>query len=420
MMPMKRRISPFKKTYIIKAKSLNKSLKAPSSKSEMQRAVALAILANGKTIIKNPSFSKDSLTIIRVANALGASIQLFYDSVIIEKTDDVVETHINMGESGLGVRMFSSIVAIFGNRFILNGESTLLKRSVKEIDEALSQLNLVCKLNNGALPIEITGEIKPGKININGSWSSQVLTGLLIALPLLGGPSEISVVDLKSKPYIDLTMSMIEMFGGKITHNNYEKFYIEGNQSYIARDITIEGDWSSAAFLLVAGLISGKMEVKGLNIDSKQADKIIVLVIQQAGGKITLNENSIITEKSDLNAFEFDATNCPDLFPPLVSMATFCSGTSVITGTERLIDKESNRAETLKSEFEKIGVPISLIDNKMYIKGSMLKGATVESHNDHRVAMALAVAALGSEEEITILNSDCVNKSYPFFFRDIY
>jgi 3-phosphoshikimate 1-carboxyvinyltransferase len=101
-------------------------------------------------------------------------------------------------------------------------------------------------------------------------------------------------------------------------------------------------------------------------------------------------------------------------------MATFCSGTSVITGTERLIDKESNRAETLKSEFEKIGVPISLIDNKMYIKGSMLKGATVESHNDHRVAMALAVAALGSEEEITILNSDCVNKSYPFFFRDIY
>jgi len=416
---MKRRISPFKKTYTLKAKVLNKTLNAPASKSEMQRAVGLAILSNGKTLIKNPSFSKDSLTVIRAAGALGATVQLFCDSVSIEITDKVVENHINMGESGLGVRMFSSIVPLFGNQFILNGESTLLKRSVKEVEEALSQLNLECKSQNGTLPIEISGEIKAGKININGSSSSQVLTGLLMALPMLKDSSEITVTNLKSKPYIDLTINMIETFGGSIDHENYEKFSIQGNQKYIARNISIEGDWSSASFLLVAGLIAGKMEVKNLNIHSKQPDKLIVPLIKKAGGIITLKDNAVITEKSILKAFEFDASDCPDLFPPLVAMAAYCNGTSVITGTERLVDKESNRAESLKEEFEKLGIEIKLSNNKMYIKGGELKGATVTSHNDHRVAMALATAALGSEEEITITDADCVNKSYPFFFRDI-
>jgi 3-phosphoshikimate 1-carboxyvinyltransferase len=212
---------------------------------------------------------------------------------------------------------------------------------------------------------------------------------------------------------------MIELFGGKVEHQNYETFFIEGNQKYTAKELTIEGDWSSAAFLLVAGLIAGRMEVKGLNADSNQGDKLIMSVIQQAGGKLTINENSIVSEKSNLNPFEFDATDCPDLFPPLVSMAVYCNGISVISGTERLIDKESNRAETLKAEFEKVGIDISLVDNKMYIKSGVMKGASTDSHNDHRIAMALAIAALGSDEEITINNADCVNKSYPFFFKDI-
>lgn len=400
-------------------KSINKTVKAPASKSIMQRVIALSLLSEGRVLVKNPSFSLDVLSAIRVAGALGTSVQFTADEIIIKRTDGVVETNINFGESGLSTRMFSSVLALFGKDFTLSGKGSLLKRPVRSIKEALSQFGVSVKTNNGFLPMQISGKLEGGKVKIDGSLSSQVLTGLLISLPKAKEDSEIIVNNLNSKPYIDLTLSMINDFGAEIINENYKKFIIKGNQKYFASNYTVEGDWSGAAFLLVAGLISGKMEVKGLNLNSLQADKEIITAIKKAKGHIFINERSIKTIKSELHAFEFDATDCPDLFPPLVSLAAYCEGTSKIKGVGRLIHKESNRAIVLKNEFAKIGINIILEDDIMLIEGGKVTGGTVDSNNDHRIAMAAGTVALGAESEITILNADSVNKSYTRFFRDI-
>ena len=400
-------------------KSLNKTVKAPASKSIMQRVIALSLLSEGRVIVKNPSFSDDVLSAIRVAGALGTSVQFTADEIVIERTDGIMETNINFGESGLSTRMFSPILSLFGNDFTLNGKGSLLKRPVEGIKDALGQFGVSVKTNNGFLPIEIFGKLEGGKIEIDGSLSSQVLTGLLIALPKASKDSEIIVKNLKSKPYVNLTLAMIEYFGGNIVNENYEKFIIKGNQKYFASNYIVEGDWSGAAFLLVAGLISEKMEVSGLNINSLQADKGIVSAIKKAKGHIFINKDSIKTIKSNLRGFEFDATDCPDLFPPLVALASFCEGTTKIKGASRLTHKESNRAIVLKTEFAKIGINITLNGDVMLIQGGKPTGGTIDSHNDHRIAMAAGVVALGAESEITILNADSVNKSYTRFFRDI-
>jgi len=403
----------------VSPKSLNKTVKAPASKSIMQRAIALSLLSEGRVLIKNPSFSLDVLSAIRVAGALGTSVQFTADEMIVDRTDDVVETDVNFGESGLSTRMFSPILSLFGKEFTLNGKGSLLKRPVSSIEDAISQLGISVKTNNGFLPMQISGKLKGGRIEIDGSLSSQVLTGLLIALPKANEDSEIIVKNLNSKPYIDLTLGMIEDFGGEIINENYEKFIIKGNQKYFASNYSVEGDWSGAAFLLVAGLISGKMEVEGLNINSLQADREIVTAIKKAKGHIFINKGSIKTIKSNLQAFEFDATDCPDLFPPLVTLASFCKGITKIKGVGRLIHKESNRAIVLKDEFAKIGINVTLEDDTMLIEGGKVTGGIIDSNNDHRIAMAAGVAALGAESEIIILNADSVNKSYTRFFRDI-
>lgn len=404
---------------IVTPKALNKTVKAPPSKSIMQRAIALSVLSEGRVSIKNPSFSLDVLSAIRVAGALGASVQFTSDEMIIEKTDKVTETEINLGESGLSTRMFSSILPLFNKNFKVDGKGSLLKRPIGSIKDALSQLGVSVKTNNGFLPLEISGNLKGGKIKIEGSSGSQVLSGLLIALPKAKEDSEIIVSNLKSKPYIDLTINMIQNFGGEVERFNYEKFIIKGQQKYFKTSYTVEGDWSGAAFLLVAGLISGKMKVEGLNINSLQADKEIVTAIKKANGHIFIKDNSIKTIKSKLKAFEFDATDCPDLFPPLVAMASYCNGISKIKGVSRLKHKESDRAVVLQNEFSKIGINITIQNNIMLIEGGKPTGGTVDSNNDHRIAMAAGVAALGAENEITIINADSVNKSYTRFFRDI-
>jgi len=403
----------------VSPKLLNKTVKAPASKSIMQRAIALALLAEGKTSIKNPSFSLDALSAIRVAGALGASVQFTVDNLTIERTDKVTETDINFGEAGLGVRMFSPILSLFDKEYILTGKGSLLKRPIRSIENALSQVGVSVVTKDGFLPMQISGKLKGGKFEIDGSLSSQVLTGLLIALPKAENDSEIIVNNLKSKPYIDLTINMIRSFGGEVVNDNYNKFIIKGKQKYFAQNYNVEGDWSGAAFLLVAGLIAGKMEVTGLPSDSLQADKEIITAIKKSGGNIFINKDTIKTIKSNLTAFEFDATECPDLFPPLVVLAAYSKGTTKIKGVSRLKHKESDRASVLKTEFEKIGINIKIEDDFMLIEGGKVTGGTIDSNNDHRIAMAAGTAALAAESGITILNADSINKSYTRFFRDI-
>jgi len=406
-------------TLTIKPQIINKAIKAAASKSVMQRVIACAVLSEGETVIKNYSLCNDCKAALKIAEDLGAEVVIKENQVSIIPGKSKIKNNINCGESGLGVRMFTPLVSLFGKNFTINGKGSLKKRPVSGIEEALKQAGIKCKTNKGFIPIEISGKLKGSNFEIDGSLSSQILTGLLIALPKAEGNSVIKVINLKSKPYIDLTLSILKDFGIKIINKNYKEFYIKENQKYQAQNYTIEGDWSGAAFFLVAGLIAGEVSLTGLNINSEQADINILEAIQLAEGNLNISENKITTKKSNLKAFQFDATDCPDLFPPLVTMAAFCNGETRIKGVKRLIHKESNRAEVLQKEFANIGIEISIQNDFMTVKGGTVKGGTIHSHNDHRIAMAAAVSALTSEKGITIKNAESIKKSYPTFYNDL-
>ncbi|MCF6183589.1 MAG: 3-phosphoshikimate 1-carboxyvinyltransferase [Bacteroidales bacterium] len=407
------------KTIIAISQKINKTVKAPASKSVFQRVIACAVLAEDDIIIYNPSFCNDCKAALSIAENLGAEVIIEINKIIIRPGKNKISNTINCRESGLSVRMFSPITALFGKTVTIKGTGSLKKRPINEIQAALTQLGIECQTNKGFIPISVSGKLSGGNAEIDGSLSSQILTGLLIALPKVKEDSVIKVHNLKSKPYIDLTLNILSSFGIKIRNENYKEFHIKGNQQFKAINYTVEGDWSGASFLLVAGLIAGEIKVTGLNINSVQADKKIIDAIHFANGTITVNKDAVITKKSKLKAFKFNATDCPDLFPPLVVMAACCIGTSEIIGVNRLKHKESNRAEVLQQEFKKIGINIKIINNKMFIEGGKISGGIVESHNDHRIAMAAATAALASEKEIIINNAECINKSYPTFYEDL-
>ncbi len=409
---------------LIKPAKINGIVNAPASKSVMGRAVASALLTEGKTELINPSFCDDGLTALNIVETLGAQIIKKKKKIIIE-SKGIFKTIpknkiLTCNESGLCIRMFAPIVALSGKKFILNASGSLLKRPMKMLG-ALTQLGAKCEIpTNGYPPIKVIGPMCGGKIQIDGSESSQFLTGLLMVLPLCSENSTIKVLNLKSKPYIQMTISLLAHFGIEIENKNFKKFKIKGNQKYRSgMNYFVEGDWSGASFILVAGAIAGKIRVNGLNINSYQADKEILSALKKVGAKIKIGKNYINVEKNELNAFEFDASECPDLFPPLVVLAINCKGTTIIKGTERLKYKESDRANVLMQEFRKIGAKIKIIKNNMEITGTKLKGGKVNSHNDHRIAMACAIAALNSKNGISLSNPECVSKSYPEFFNDL-
>jgi 3-phosphoshikimate 1-carboxyvinyltransferase len=411
---------------IIKPGVVKGTIHAPASKSAMQRACALALLHEGKTIIANPGRSNDDKAALSIITALGAFVHANKDGSLevsgLTDAGDNIARAIDCGESGLSIRMFAPIAALQDAAITVTGSGSLLKRPMDFFDEVFPSLGISIKSNNGHLPLEIKGPLKPADITIDGSLSSQFLTGLLIAFAKAAtGQVTITVSNLKSRPYIDLTLQLMKDFGYKVQNNNYESFLIEP-VAIPAETIkyTVEGDWSGAAFLLVAGAVSGSLTVKGLDVFSAQADKAVLQVLMAAKANISITPEEITVSSKKLEPFHFNATDCPDLFPPLVALAAYCEGTSVIEGVSRLTHKESNRALTLQEEFGKIGIQIKLQDDLMIIEGGTgVNGALVHSRHDHRIAMALAVAALRSESEIEIEEAEAINKSYPAFYEHL-
>jgi 3-phosphoshikimate 1-carboxyvinyltransferase len=280
----------------------------------------------------------------------------------------------------------------------------------------------------GKLPLQLKGPLVPANIKTDGSLSSQFLTGLLMAYAASDAKNvSIEVANLKSRPYIDLTLSVMREFGLKVPENRgYQLFYFSEEPWKKPKgtiEYTVEGDWSGGAFLLVAAAIEGKATVRGLDPGSTLADKAILQALQDAGSPLSITRNEIQVgngQLPELKGFHFDATDCPDLFPPLVALASVCHGPSFIKGVSRLAHKESDRGLTLQEEFGKLGVDILLNEDVMGIKGSSgLKAATVHSRHDHRIAMAMAVAALRAEGPVQIEKADAVNKSYPAFYKDL-
>jgi len=397
----------------------NGKLQAPPSKSMTQRAIAAGFLAKGTTTIIHPSFCNDSLAALDMVQKLGAEVVRGGNEITLLGGFLVRGQQINCGESGLAMRMFAPIAALHRKQITFTGKGSLLNRPVEMIGEALVQLGADFHSENNKLPFTLQGPMKGGHAAIDGSVSSQLLTGLLMALPLTGTDSEIHVINLKSRPYIAMTIQMLSEFGIRIENQQFEHFKIKGNQQYLAHEFTVEGDWSGAAFLLVAGAINGSLTVKGLQQNSEQSDKAILDVLTKAGARMKITGEAVEIEKSDLLAFSFDATECPDLFPPLAALATYCKGTSRIIGVERLIHKESNRAMAIQLELSKLGITVIIKENEMFIEGGKVSGAFVNSHNDHRIAMMASVLGLGADGPISILDAECVAKSYPGFFNDL-
>ncbi len=404
---------------LVKPSQVKGNITAPASKSVAQRAIALALLANGTSEIINHGTSDDVKAAIAVCNNFGANISGLDNRLEIKGGITHPNKPICCGESGLGIRMFSVIAATLNQPVILTGVGTLPSRPMKVVEESIKALGASCKTRNGFMPIEVTGPLKGGIARVDGSLSSQVLTGMLMASPLAKSDTTILVDNLQSKPYIDLTIEVMKTFGVEVQNIDYKEFRIKGNQMYTPANFTVKGDWSGAAFLLVAGAIAGSIKVENLNPTSKQADRAIIEALMWAGAKVSIQEQFIEVSKHKLNAFHFDATHCPDLFPPLVALAAHCKGESRILGVSRLYAKESDRAKTLQQEFKKLGIKIEIEGELMRVFGGSVNGGSITSHGDHRIAMACAVAALTANGDVDIDGAECVEKSYPKFFDDL-
>jgi len=410
----------------IQPSHLSGSIQAAASKSSMQRACAAALVTKGKSVIKNPGHSNDDKAAMDIIQRLGAEIIINNEELIINSEGvKPVSSEIDCGESGLSIRMFTPLVALSEKQITINGGGSLSSRPMDFFDEVLPQLNVKVQSKNGKLPLVIQGPVIPKNITVDGSLSSQFLTGLLMAYAASDAKDvSITVNNLKSRPYIDLTLNVMKQFGMKVPENkNYDSFYFDAmthDSRLSTHPYTVEGDWSGAAFLLVAGAIAGTITLKGLDVFSTQADKAVLQALIDCGAGISIEPSHIELRPLPLKAFHFNATDCPDLFPPLVALAACCNGTTAIEGASRLTHKESNRALTLQEEFGKMGIEITLQDDLMLINGGTgIKGTTVHSRHDHRIAMACAVAALRAEGEVIIEQADAVNKSYPDFYEHL-
>jgi 3-phosphoshikimate 1-carboxyvinyltransferase len=401
-------------------------LTAPASKSMTQRAIAAAMLARGTSVIRRASDCDDALAALGIAATLGATVQRDQNTITITgNLSAAPDAVVQCGESGLCMRMFAPIAALLPAPVVITGKGSLLNRPTNMIAEALSQLDVACTANqhSDSLPITVTGPLRGANIAINGYQTSQLLTGLLMALPLAEENSEVMVKDLNSKSYVDMTIQLLKQFGVVVRKDSDRHYRIRGRQRYTPQTYVVEGDWSGAAFLLVAAALKGSVTIRNLFGNSRQPDSAILKILTLVGADIMVNEQDVQVSRvaAPLKPFQFDATDSPDLFPPLVALAARCRGGSVIYGIDRLKIKESNRAAALQEEFAKLGVKIELVDDAMRIHGSaqVRGGVTVSSHHDHRIAMALAVVALAAELPITIDDAECVSKSYPDFFSDL-
>ncbi|MFH1000391.1 MAG: hypothetical protein V1783_06085 [Bacteroidota bacterium] len=282
---------------IIEPSKINGEISSPASKSMLQRAIAAAFLTEEKVVINGYTSSADADAVLDLVKSLGAEVKIVDDQIEITPLKNSFSTKLFIGESGLGIRLFAPILALFDKEFILNAGGTLQNRPMALVEKVLKANDVHCTTNKGQAPLHIKGPLKGGKLNFDASEGSQLLSGLLMALPKLKADSELVVSNLKSKPYIDMTISLLNDFGIEIGNENYCRFQIKGNQNYYAKSYNVEGDWSGAAFLLVAAAISGSVKLTNLNTKSFQGDKAIVDILKQVGSQIIQDEQSVFIKK---------------------------------------------------------------------------------------------------------------------------
>lgn len=396
-------------------------LKIPSSKSHGQRILACSLISKNTTSIRGLGLSDDEQAILDLIIDAGAEVRVGLEEIHVtgKGFNPSASLELNCNESGLGARMLTPILANSSASVQLIGKGSILNRTMHLFDEVFDQLDVDFHSNAGKLPFQMKGPLVPRSIAIDGSISSQFATGLIlgfIASPLLRN----EVIELKnpaSLPYIELTLDVLSSFGVDLKLVDHT-IHFSGPYELKPTEIKVEGDWSSASFFLVAGAILGDVKISGLNVLSKQADVKILEALYDFGAEIILNTDSVRIVKDRQYAFEFDASHCPDLFPPLAVLASFGNGISRIKGVSRLIHKESNRAESIQSELNKMGANITIEGDDMLIEGvKKMKGSSIDPHGDHRIAMAASIMGLTARGKTSIHNSEVVNKSFPEFFE---
>ncbi len=412
----------FIKDVIINPSELSGQVKIPSSKSICHRALICAGLSDGISNIKNVFFSQDIEATSKAMESLGVSIVEDKNTLIIKGNGqlEVKNSIIDCCESGSTLRFLIPIAAVTGRRIEFVGKGRLMDRPLQPYYEIFDSQQLHYKNVNGKLPLTIDGKLMPGEYRIKGDISSQFISGLLFALPLLNGDSKIILTTpLESRPYVDLTIEMLKNFSVCIENNTYNEILIRGNQKYRPADYSVEGDFSQGAFWLIAGVLGAEVVCEGLNMKSIQGDKIILEIIKKMGGKLAVDGDKVQVLPSSTSGIIIDASQCPDLVPILAVLAALSRGTTEIINAGRLRIKESDRLSAMTCELNKIGADIKERSDGLIIKGrETLSGGIVNSWNDHRIAMALAIASIKCNEPLIIQESECVKKSYPDFWKD--
>ena len=387
-------------TYVkLKPASFVGEITVPPSKSAAHRALICSFLSGGGIV--NGIISSDDMKATR--NAVNA-LRNGYNEI------DCIE-------SGSTLRFMLPIAAALGREVTFTGKGKLPERPIGEYLRLFALHGVKCE-TEGGLPLKISGKLTPGKFEIAGDISSQYITGLLLALPLLDNDSEIVLTSpLQSKPYVDMTVKVMSDFGVEVieTENGY---FVKGNQVYGIRDYTVEGDWSQAAFFLAGGALFGDIKVKGLDINSSQGDKKICELLERFGAKLEVSKNEIRVKKSELKGIEINARDIPDTVPTLAVLGAYAKGKTVIKGAERLRLKESDRISSILYNLGKMEIKAEETPDGMIITGGEPSPAELSGFNDHRIVMAFCIAALGTDGECTISDALSINKSYPSFYED--
>lgn len=403
--------------------SIQGELWVPPSKSIMQRICALALMNEGTTYIHHYGRSEDDAVAMRVIAACGAVISTETNSVIIKSNGSIQPPNeICFGESGLSSRLFTPLLATTAHAIKLTAKGSLLKRSMKPLIAQLTHCGVECNHLIEHFPMTIKGPMEISSLEIDGSESSQYVTGFLYALSYAAEKTvTLKVHKAVSKPYIALSVELLNQFGHKVRCNDsFTQIEVSPrvlNSKEI--ELTVESDWSSASFLIVAALLAGDLRLLGLDADSLQADSMMIELLKNIKAEFDFSTSGLLVKKLDsISPFIFDATDCPDLFPPLAILAAYAEGITIIQGLCRLKNKESDRGLAIQTELGKLGVRIELIQDDMIIHGKgNLSGGVVASHGDHRIAMALAVAGLKAQSSIVIEGAESVHKSFPDFFE---
>lgn len=407
----------------INPNKLEGEINIPPSKSLSHRAIICAALSEGESHIGNLIFSDDIDATCDAMKALGAKIEKTSATSLKIKGNfplEIKKEVLDCKESGSTLRFLIPISLLAEGKVEFQGKGKLISRPLGTYYNIFDQQGIAYKNNNGELPLHLKGSLKPGEFKVEGDISSQFISGLMFTLPLLDGDSKIVIRgELESKAYVDLTIDMLEKFGIKIINKDYKEFIIEGGQEYKARDYKVEGDFSQAAFWLVGGMLGEKIDCRDLNLDSLQGDKAILDLILEMGGSLDMKESSVLAKKSHTRGIVIDASEWPDIVPILTVLAAFSQGQTKIVNAARLRIKESDRLRAISTELNKLGADVKELEDGLVINGGKhLKGGTVYSWNDHRIAMSLAIASIKCDGEVTITNSDVVNKSYPHFWED--